>query len=121
MNPQEQINKAIGAHGMWKVRLKDAISTGKSDANPNMVKADNNCEFGKWLYGSIAPELRNTPTYEIIVQYHAEFHKEAGRILQLALEGKKEDADNGMKASSAFASISSSLTSTMIEWKRSLM
>jgi len=120
MNFQEQLDKAIGAHGLWKARLRTAIDTGKSDFNPHTVKTDNNCDFGKWLYNDISPELKTSPTYKVVLQYHAEFHKEAGRILQLALEGNKEDAEKGIKAASTFATISSSLTATMMEWKKSL-
>ena len=121
MDAKLQIDKAIGAHGMWKTRLKLAIDAGTSEFDPKKVETDNECDFGKWLYYDISPELKRSAFYKTIVQYHAEFHKEAARILRLALAGKKEEAKNGMKGLSKFASISGSLTTNMMEWKKSLV
>lgn len=120
MDYKEQITKAVGAHSMWKVKLKMAIETGKSDFNSITVKTDNNCDFGKWLHNDISPELKKSPIYNTVLKHHVEFHLEAGRILELALAGKKEEAQNGMKSSSKFTQISASLTATMMEWKHSL-
>jgi len=120
MTAREQIDKAIGAHGMWKARIRQAMETGKSEFNPAVVKADNNCDFGKWLYGDIAPELKKSPLYKTILQYHAEFHVEASRVLQLALSGKKDEAEKGIVSSSKYAAISASLTASMMEWKRAV-
>lgn len=43
----EEIQKATGAHGAWKLRLRTATLTGKSDFTPQKVKCDDQCEFGK--------------------------------------------------------------------------
>jgi len=43
----EEITKAIGAHGMWKQRLRQAIDTGKSEFTVERVRPDNLCDFGK--------------------------------------------------------------------------
>ena len=120
MNLKEQIDKAIGAHGMWKARLKMAIDSGKSEFNPAIVKTDNNCDFGKWLYNDISPELKKSPIYDTVIKIHAEFHAEAGQVLQLALSGQKEEAEKGMGTGSKFSEISASLTRTMMEWKKGL-
>jgi methyl-accepting chemotaxis protein len=120
MNYIEQLDKAIGAHGMWKSRLRMAIDSGSSDFTPAIVKTDNNCEFGKWLHNEISPELKKTPIYGTVVKMHAEFHSEAGRILEMAVNGKKAEAENEIKPSSKFATLSSSLTATMMEWKKTL-
>ena len=48
---KQQIEKAIAAHGAWKERLEGAIETGKIDIPVETIKVDNQCEFGKWLYG----------------------------------------------------------------------
>ena len=117
---KEQIDKAIGAHGMWKARLRQAIDTGKSEFKPEVVRTDHACDFGKWLFGDISPELKQSIQYPTVVKYHAEFHAEAGRVLQLAVAGKKADAEAALSASSKFASISAALTSTMMEWKRAV-
>ena len=120
MELKEQINKAIGAHGAWKARLRAAIDTGSSDFKPEIVQTDNQCEFGKWLHNEGNAEIRKMPVYKTVVQYHAEFHKEAARVLTLAVSGKKDEAEEAMKAGSKFAIVSSSLTSTMMEWRNNV-
>jgi len=118
MNHIEQINNAIAAHGLWKARLRQAIETGKSDFTPSAVKPPNNCEFGKWLYGSIAENLKNTEYYRKVVKLHAEFHVEAARILQLAIDGNKDEAMKGLQITGKYVTLSASLTSLMVQWKK---
>ena len=119
MSMIEEIDKAIGAHGKWKGRLRTAIDTKSSDFKPEIVKTDNNCDFGKWLYGpTISSEIKNTQMYREIVKNHALFHGEAGRILQLALQGNIEEAEKGLSVGSTFSSLSSNLTKLMMDWKK---
>jgi len=73
MTTVEQIEKAIGAHGMWKARLRQAIDTGKSDFDPTKVKTDNNCDFANGFTNEISPELKLSEHYKTIIKYHAEF------------------------------------------------
>lgn len=55
MSIQDEIAKAIGAHGVWKMRRRTAIDTGKADAQAADVAKDNVCPFGQWLYGPTLP------------------------------------------------------------------
>jgi methyl-accepting chemotaxis protein len=113
-----EINKAIAAHGMWKVRLHDAIEKGTSDYQPKVVALDNACEFGKWFY-SIPAADRPADFWPKVQLLHARFHQEAGRILQLALDGKKEEALGFMTdLRGVFVSTSIELTGTLAEWKK---
>ena len=117
MSLQEEIKKAIGAHGMWKSRLISAIKTGKSDFTPAKVCTDNQCDFGHWLYGAtIAAADKASPSYETVRKLHGEFHKIAGNILSLALSGKKEEAEKLMETGSPFAKLSAELTQAMMTW-----
>lgn len=86
-----EINKAIGAHGVWKVRLREAIETGASDYHPATVASDTACDFGMWLHSIPAVE-RPKEYWEMVQNIHARFHLEAGSILKLALDGKREEA-----------------------------
>jgi hypothetical protein len=119
METKEQITKGIGAHGMWKQRLVDAINTGVSEWTPAIVKQDNQCEFGKWLYSCSAAE-KQSPHYEKIRELHAQFHKEAAQILDLALTGKKQDAEARIAANSDYRNLSGNLTREMMAWKSEL-
>lgn len=120
MSIQNEINQAISAHGQWKNKLRDAIETGQCESTPDKVKMDNNCSFGKWLHYKIGPDEKKSAHYNTVVKMHADFHKEAGSILELALNGNKEEAQQRIGFGSKFAALSASLTSEMKRWKDSL-
>lgn len=113
-----EINKAIGAHGVWKVRLREAIETGTSDYRPETVAADSACDFGTWFYAIPATE-RPKEFWEQVQKVHARFHQEAGRILKLALEGKRDDALATMTdLRGEFVTTSIELTTILSDWKK---
>jgi len=113
----QAIDTAIGAHGMWKARLKSAISTGKSEVPVATIKLDNQCAFGQWLYGStLSATDKATPNYKTVKDLHAEFHKVAAKVADLALSGKKDDAEKIL--STEFSTASIKLTAAMMEWKK---
>ena len=116
MSIQEEIEKGIGAHGLWKQRLVDAIETGESDWAPEDVCRDDKCAFGQWLY-SCSPTDKSSPFYEDVRTLHAKFHKKACGILKMALEGHKQEAESEMVIGSEYRKISSTLTLKLIEWK----
>ena len=121
MSVVEEINLAVAAHRDWKFKLRKAIETGQCESTPDKVKMDNNCSFGKWLHYRIDPSVKNTPNYIEIVDLHAQFHREAGSILELALNGDKAKAASLMESGTKFVSLSSSLTVKMMEWQKALM
>jgi len=120
MTMHDEISKAISAHGQWKVKLRNAIDTGECESTPDKVKMDNNCSFGKWLHYRLEDQHKNTPIFKEIVDLHADFHKEAGSILDLALKGNKDEANKMLGLGSKFASYSSQLTKKMSQWQASL-
>ncbi|MCX6122694.1 MAG: CZB domain-containing protein [Ignavibacteriales bacterium] len=115
----EEIKNAIGAHGKWKQRLRRAIETGNSDFIVDKLKIDNQCEFGKWLY-SLSLDEKSSSYWPTIQQLHANFHIEAARLLELATQGKQQEALDAMLIGSDFARLSSQLTMAMVKWKCSL-
>ena len=121
MNLSDQIRAAMGAHGLWKTRLRTAIDSGVSDFSVAVVKQDNQCAFGKWLYGDgLDPQLKKSPEYLRCVDLHRRFHLVTAGVLSLALEGKKTAAMNAMELNSEFAQISAALTLHLMEWRASL-
>jgi len=120
MSVHDEIGKAISAHGMWKQKLRIAIDTGECESTPDKVKMDNNCAFGKWLYERIDPSVKSSPYYSEIVNLHAQFHKEAGAILEIALKGDKDQANELMGIGQNFAKCSGALTKKMKEWQDTL-
>ncbi|NTV29777.1 MAG: HAMP domain-containing protein [Candidatus Omnitrophica bacterium] len=111
------ITKAIIAHGKWKARLKDAARSGKSEFNTDTVKVDNRCDFGKWFY-SLPPEKIASGEAVRIKEMHSTFHREAGRILELALHGNKAAAQKAIEPGSVFGKVSVDLVTALAEWKK---
>lgn len=120
MSVQDEINQAIAAHREWKFKLRTAIDTGECESTPDKVKMDNNCAFGKWLHERIDPSVKGTPHYNEIVDLHAQFHQEAGSILELALNGNPAAANDLMETGSKFVTLSSKLTLKMMDWQKHL-
>jgi hypothetical protein len=76
---EEQINDAIGAHSVWKMKLHTAIAVGKADANLHDVAKDDACTFGQWLYSpALSPAVRASSDYLAVRALHADFHKFVG-------------------------------------------
>ena len=86
---QKQINKAISVHGLWKVRLKEAIHKRSSEFEVETVRSPHLCEFGKWL-DLEKTKLMAYPAYAKVRDLHAKVHEATGRVMQLALGGKKK-------------------------------
>lgn len=116
----EAIDKAVSAHASWKARLRSAISNGKADIMSATAKMDNQCDFGKWLYSSeISPADKACEHYRNVKQLHAEFHREAGKVIDCVTHGKKNEAETSLAMGGSFAKASSALTEAMIRWRNS--
>lgn len=116
-----EIDKAIAAHGMWKMRLKAAIDSGQVEIPVATICADNQCAFGKWLYGAtLGPADKATAHYQSVRGLHADFHKLAGKVAQLATAGRKLEAEKLMALGGDFTAVSSKLTAAMVAWKRAV-
>ncbi len=125
MNPEEksrveeQITAAIAAHAMWKQRLRIAIQTGATDISVETIRVDNQCVFGKWLYSdSIPPRVKQSPEYQKVLKLHADFHKVAARVAELAISGRAAEAETLMKVNGEYAIASAQLTQAMTDWKK---
>jgi len=117
---KSEITQAVAAHGQWKSKLRLAIDTGQSEPTPERVKQDCNCGFGKWLYNGIDDANKASDDYQLIKRLHADFHKEAGAILEMGLNGDKGNANAKMSIDSPFSKISADLTKAMMAWKEKL-
>lgn len=120
MSDAREINKAIAAHGAWKVRIHEAIVNGRSDFQPEIVRLDNACDFGKWLY-SLSEEERAGEYWEKVNLIHAKFHATAAQILKLAVEERAKEALALMTdLKGEYVTSSILLTNTLQEWKNAV-
>lgn len=115
----EEIENAVRAHGMWKLKLKTAITTGRNESDASDVECDNLCVFGKWLYGpTITPQIAAGKPYEVIKRLHAEFHKCAGSVLRKVDVGQIDSAQEILDTE--FAEKSNILVRALTKWKKEL-
>ena len=118
MSLSEEIASAIGAHGAWKLRLRTAVNTGRSELSCEQVGKDDQCPFGKWLYGpGISSEMKTSEHYRTCRTLHAEFHRCASKVLKLAVAGEKQQAETELSPAGAFTAVSNRLMSAMTAWK----
>src|SRR5580765_1349455 len=117
MSLSDEIQEAIGAHGLWKGRLHTAIETGSCKFTVASVAQDSQCAFGKFLYSNADPAIRNSAHWRTCMDLHSKFHQSAARVLQLAVSGKKEAAKKEMDPQSEFSKLSRTLTAEMMKWQ----
>ena len=119
MTIHQQIVKSIGAHGLWKASLQRVIDNGTSDVSVAVARQDNQCDFGKWLYGPEMPEaVKRSAHYDQCRRLHQQFHLEAAKVLTFALANKKAEAARAMETHSDFATCSGNLTKAMMDWDK---
>jgi len=116
-NIVEQIDKAIGAHGAWKVKLRQNID-GTLSLVPAEVGVDNRCEFGKWLYSLTGTPAATDPYYKEILELHKAFHKVAATVVTKVQSGDKTGAEAAIGFKGDYTAASSKLTAKMMEWKK---
>jgi len=117
MKFKEEIEDAVGAHGVWKKKLKRAITAGKIDVDIATIKVDKQCDFGKWLYGpTITERQKNSEHYHKVQELHAVFHEKAAKVAQLAISGEKAYAMKMLEANGEFTVASAELTTSMMAW-----
>lgn len=115
----KEINDAIGAHGMWKMRLRTAIAAGVGDISSADAGCDDKCAFGKWIHGpSIDTATRAGMPYQVIRRLHAEFHQTAGQILARVERGDRKGATDLFD--SEYTARSEKLVRGLTKWKSEL-
>lgn len=118
LKPEQQINKAITAHGAWKMKLNKTIKSGKTDVPVEIIAQDNQCAFGKWLYDKELPaKVKKSSRYRSIVDLHARFHQSAGSIAKCACDGQTIEARQLMTIGGDFYATSAELVKNLEIWK----
>lgn len=113
---REDLLKAVGAHGLWKACLRRAIETGMGEFASASVERADDCEFGRWL--AHLPAGERGAHFERVRLVHANFHREAARVLALVENGDRAGADRATSPDSDFERCTAELTRAMLEWSR---
>jgi len=117
MDLKKQLSDALSAHRQWKDHLIHAIAIGASEFQPNLVRKDNQCAFGKWLRQEVPQPVQQTAGYQALVQAHANFHLETGHVLELALSGQRQEAEHAIGMGSDWRKRSAELISRLLSWR----
>ncbi len=116
-----EIEKALGAHSVFKLRLKGAIEGGRCDTPIPGLKV-RECTFSKWLHGpTIAPSTRASAHYTRVRDLHAQVHEAAVFAVELAVRGHQPQALLEITGNGEFAQRHRALTAALLEWKESLV
>jgi len=114
---EKEITEAISMHGRWKIKLRSAITYGHDEMPIDVVKADNQCEFGKWLYGpAISAQDKSSENYKKVKELHARFHMLSAGLMSDALCGKQAEVLGRMSFGSEYYSVSAELVSALMKW-----
>jgi hypothetical protein len=112
----EQIQKAINAHGVWKVKLAQAVESGTVEMAPEEARRHDQCRLGQWLYGQLDPALATSPRYQTVKELHFQFHQAAAEIVAMSLARKRTDALEAMEFGSTFKQASARLVIELTAW-----
>jgi hypothetical protein len=108
---------AVAAHGAWKAKLLAAVIAGRRDLDPDVVRQDDRCALGTWLYGDGAAH-QGTEHYERVRALHAEFHGLAGSILDDVLGRDPHAARRSLEFGGPFDEQSAHLVQAVNDWAR---
>jgi methyl-accepting chemotaxis protein len=117
---KEQIQKAITAHGIFKVRVGQVVETGGNDMTAAVAASDNQCPLGQWLYTGLDTTAKASPHYASVKELHATFHHAAGEVVALSAARKRTEALSAMEFGSTFKQASAKLVVALSGWSDSL-
>mgnify|MGYP003572345585 CR=1 FL=1 len=110
-NIANTIYGAIVSHTAWKKHLHNVVDAGKNESN----LGQKTCELSKWFEENVK-ELSQYKHYPLVTELHNKFHQETDKIIQLALNGKQQQANAAVEYGSDFDKISKELVQTLIAW-----
>jgi hypothetical protein len=116
MSLKDEISRAVGAHRMYKARLRVAIDAGHGDPDPNGLLRCKDCEFGRWLKTGVALRDQASADFRTVNELHMRFHERANEILDLARKGKHAAAHELLEPEAPFSVASTELTAALFRW-----
>ncbi|MGA7157046.1 MAG: CZB domain-containing protein [Acidobacteriaceae bacterium] len=108
--------QAITAHSAWKMKLRTYLARPDSSLKVAEVRADDQCELGKWLKNEGRKHAGQQEYAKLVVE-HTAFHKAAADVIEKADRGVCVDDEIALGSKSPFASASSSIVSALMAMK----
>jgi hypothetical protein len=118
MSTRLQIEQAIGTHSLFKLRLKNAITSGRPEDSLVALGSHEDCPFGKWMTSAgIAPATRASTQFATVQQLHIAFHAAVAKVADMAVSGKANEAKAAIEKDGEFGIAATELLNAMQEWK----
>ncbi|MBX7193113.1 MAG: CZB domain-containing protein [Sandaracinaceae bacterium] len=112
----ESVDKAIAAHGMWKVKFKQMVA-GEAKIDAALTRRCDACEFGKWLGAEGKSSLG--ASYDAVYQAHQRFHTVAADVVEAHNRGQSDAVTAALHHSGEFAKAGAALTNLLSKLKAS--
>lgn len=113
----EIIEDALSAHNLWKLRLRNMIGSRKIETPIETIIVDDQCQFGKWLYGpTFSVADTHGPHYRAVLALHKQFHAAAARVAQSVVDGNVDAARRLMLPGGEYWEATAELESALREW-----
>jgi hypothetical protein len=85
------------------------------------IGRDDFCEFGQWLDGPTWTEQeKQDPHYLEVRRLHAEFHRRAAQVAELAVSGRSNEAKKQIAEGGEYHEASAQLQSATKAWKTAI-
>lgn len=110
---EKNIDAAIAAHLAWTERFGDAIAHRVLPEALRTAGYDDQCSFGRWLYG-LDDEAKRGRHYRKVKDLHYRFHAEAAEIVRLLEAAFYDEAR--LRLGEDFAAASVALLTALREW-----
>ena len=109
---------AISRHIQWKITLQVAITLQEplTTEQIHQIQHARECAIGRWLDSPLTLGMRSSLQYSNLVRKHLDFHREMGRIAELILDGRFEDAARAISPSSPFLQSSKALANAVMAY-----
>lgn len=87
------VKHAIDSHVRWRLRIEDFLRGNSIERlSAEKVGATDQCELGQWLHGDGQARYGHLDLFTELATAHELLHKHSGFILNLAAQGKREEA-----------------------------
>ena len=113
------LDQAIYLHAEWNQNFRKAVS-GHQDLDAGRVGAADSCPLGLWLHGEGRQACRHPEVHATLVEKHAEFHREAGRVAELVHRGDFASAEAQLKYGSPYSLASQAMAVAIMALKSEL-
>ncbi|MCK9637347.1 MAG: CZB domain-containing protein [Methylobacter tundripaludum] len=111
------LDSAIQKHMDWKVKFRTAISK-QEQMDSVTISKDNCCDLGKWLHEEGKTQCSTLPSYATVLNKHAAFHVEAGKVASAINAKKYTEAETMLDGGSAFTTVSGEVGIALMRLKK---